>query len=760
MEKLKKLKDISDEVGVLHPLLMDLFRKVDGIHAVEYTHGSREFGVDVLLTSDATVLGDQEYIGVIAKVGGITQGSHDVDRQIDQCIVMPRITQGKRQIYVGEIWVVTSGNISANAEELFHRKYHNHKIKFISGERLLELIDKFYPEYWNNIPSEIGRSLSQTKSYLEAIEKSSSFSVSNLDGYELSQELIRIEGDGYSKLKKGPVRSSSRTTMDHLLSKQGTVLIEGGMGSGKSHLLRRTAISLCDPAKYEEGKSAPLYSTLRDLDANNSGSIIDLINSRIGDNSYANGSRVIVFIDGLDEAKSSQTERVELLRKLHAEVLPFPGIKLIVAGRELGDLTRAAPDLSRALHRYEMAPLSLNQVITLIEKACVSVSVKGKISDDLRRSLLYKMLPRTPIAAVLLTRLLQENSKEVPSNLTELYAKYSELALGRWDHEKGIQSEKEYETARKVVVEISTFMLNNNIQVISVDEALGFFETYLNKRNLDINAKALFGKVCDRCDLVACDFERGTFSFRHRSFSEFFYAQGMISSSGDRAPRISENCFDLYWASTTYFWTGIIKDSPKHIEELSRTPTSSDKTALVKMTNMGNILLAAHQTPYDSISLALKNTFIEAAHFFLKLKSGSMDSPLRRFPEMTLLCIFRYLMSESFGYEFFRGAIETSMIEILDDPLIDQQARIYALFFLSTCSISIDAKDVFDDFVNKVGVDKLPLSIQFAIRHEALEHRLSGDGVSRVYKRIRRFSREHYYKSQVERLYELPIDKL
>jgi hypothetical protein len=43
-----------------------------------------------------------------------------------------------------------------------------------------------------------------------------------------------------------------------------------------------------------------------------------------------------------------------------------------------------------------------------------------------------------------LAKLINENPKELPSNMTELYAQYTEISLGRWEIDKGLQTLKEY----------------------------------------------------------------------------------------------------------------------------------------------------------------------------------------------------------------------------------------------------------------------------------------------------------------------------
>ena len=87
--------------------------------------------------------------------------------------------------------------------------------------------------------------------------------------------------------------------------------------------------------------------------------------------------------------------------------------------------------------RYLLRPLSMRKLVAFIEKACENLSVPKRLFEDLQKSDLFKQLPQSPIAAALLSRLIAQNSSDLPSNLTELYSKSVENLLGRWDISKG-----------------------------------------------------------------------------------------------------------------------------------------------------------------------------------------------------------------------------------------------------------------------------------------------------------------------------------
>ncbi len=157
--KLDRIKNITDEVKEFHPLLRALFSKLPNITSVEYTQGPQEMGADFVLVKKDDTLDDIEYIGCIVKVGQIKQDHSEVNRQIEECEIERTIEGGTRKIFLSEIWVVSNGNITNGAQTKIHNQYKNKNIKFLTGEKITRLIDRYYPEYWRDLTVTVGEYL-------------------------------------------------------------------------------------------------------------------------------------------------------------------------------------------------------------------------------------------------------------------------------------------------------------------------------------------------------------------------------------------------------------------------------------------------------------------------------------------------------------------------------------------------------------------------------------------------------------------------
>lgn len=199
LERIKeRIVGITDEVKELHPLLEELFRKHPKILQVEYTHGPDEMGADFVLTHTHDVLGTPEHIGVVAKLGKIHKNFEDVERQIKECVKVPRkVNGGKREIVLSEVWVVCTNSITEGAKRKIHAEYPGTNVQFVNGNYLSSMVDRFVPEYWSNVELPLSTYLGSLKSRTEELDKS--LDLIQLEGSPvyIEQDVLRVETDPY-----------------------------------------------------------------------------------------------------------------------------------------------------------------------------------------------------------------------------------------------------------------------------------------------------------------------------------------------------------------------------------------------------------------------------------------------------------------------------------------------------------------------------------------------------------------------------------
>lgn len=240
---------------------------------------------------------------------------------------------------------------------------------------------------------------------------------------------------------------------------------------------------------------------------------------------------------------------MDRLRVLAQAIQDNPQVKVVITSRYLRALDESN-ELEKEIARYNLRPLTMAKTIQFIMTVCNHLNLTDRLIEDLKKSALFHEIPRSPIAAILLANLINENSKDLPSNLTELYSKYVEVVLGRWEIDKGLRLQKEYQALDNIMMNLARYMLENETVFISINEAKGFFKSYLETRNLNIDHNDLFQKVVDRSELMLVDYDKNTLAFKHRTFTEFFYAKATLR---DKNMHVDQRAFTLYWMNSFFF---------------------------------------------------------------------------------------------------------------------------------------------------------------------------------------------------------------
>lgn len=159
-EKLRLIRELPEAElrrGVLLPLL-----SLMGFHAPTETHGTIERGKDIVCF-DVDKLGNRFNVAIVAKRGDLvgsvsdTRGVREVVYQVEQAFREPlRDLFGMREIQIDQVWIVTSGRVLPTAGEavfgvMKETNLHRH-IRIISGENLVQLVDRYFQSYWTGAP--------------------------------------------------------------------------------------------------------------------------------------------------------------------------------------------------------------------------------------------------------------------------------------------------------------------------------------------------------------------------------------------------------------------------------------------------------------------------------------------------------------------------------------------------------------------------------------------------------------------------------
>ena len=752
--KKKQLMELKNEVKEFHTLLESLLPKLPRITDVDYTHGPMEKGADFIVTRIDDTLNSTEYIGIIAKIGKITKSLTNIYDQIDDCN-QPRFMQGgKKKIRLDEIWIITNDSISNNAQEKIYEKYSTRKIKFLQNKDLIKLIDSHLDHYWSCQILPVSDYLVGMRKQIEEENTAQSLMPTSVQKLHIDLKLTPIETN-YKKRNKAP----KKYNLIDLVKKQTVVVIEGGPGAGKSHLIRKTIEELSSLENFPKYKYVPIYISYIDLYKNHKSCIANLLAEptyKDLKNKMPSDASLILFIDGFDELILDSRDVYKEVKALIDESAKIKNLRIVITTRPLSiiDYKEIIPNKMPA---YEIEPLSMSQVIEFFKKICENVSISSRLIEDIKKSDLFRQMPRNPISAILLAQIINDNAQDLPSNLTDVYSKYSELMLGRWDVDKGLLSNQAFETSVSIIIRIAKYFIENDLTYIAEEEARQFFKNYLSKRNININSDVLFERVTSRSGIIQLDCNYNRVYFKHRSFAEFFYAKYMNLTREERF--IDNKIYSISWRTIYFFYLGLIKDCEVLINKIqSIKPTDSDER-FWRFANMGDYLLAAYATPYHVIERTLAIMINEAQELYRDITENRVDSPLSDLPEIFVLEFFQAVTCSCYAFRFFEKAMDSAVLHIGSDNDMDDEAKAYSLFFLSGLYRALGKDNPFDGLIEKFE-RKLPFVLKLGIYYESKLVKHHSSLLKRNVKKLRQQMKKSPELSQYsQRLHELPISR-
>lgn len=756
-QKKARLAKIKDEVAELHPLLEDLLPRLENIEHVEYTHGPNELGADFVLEKRDTTLSDTVYVGVVVKVGKIHQDLRELDRQIEECGMPRLIRNGAKNIYLSEIWILTNDTITRNAREKINHKFSARSIHFLAADTLIKLIDKHCQYFWHPVPTLLGTYLLKTWEKNDQKDKTTALLPNSSERLYIDLDVAKVEKLPYQRTGQRQTRFHT-VNLEKEVSHHQCLLIEGEMGAGKSKLIRTLVGKWATPQALLDTGMVPVVTSYRNLLDTHSGKIKDCLMSHLGpafEHIKKIKGRIIVFIDGLDEVIMKEEFHLDKIQEIVDELDQLKGVCVVMTSRPLKLPDYESGPLQR-FTRYKIQPLSLKKILKFIERICTEVNLSKRLIEDIKHSQLFRQLPQSPIAAILFSRLLMENAKELPSNITELYSKALELMLGRWDIEKDLCTPKEYEASQNAMGEVAEYMITNGLTTVARSEAKEILSKYVADRNLDIDSSMLFDRILARSEVLVSDDDTGVVFFSHRSFAEFLYAKRMLQKK--QLP-IDHRAFDLYWMNTYFFYVGLHKDCPDLLGELLHVPVTDPGSSWRKVVNIPNYLLAGFLSPYSVVTENLYKLFVEVARLFLEVREGKMTSNISNLSEMQALWIVQYIIRQSYAYDYFRNALEGVALQIHEETA-STETKAFALFFLGVVSMDLGEEEPFKFLLSEYDLRELPMSVNWAIDCETRVRKEIGRSplMKKHHKRLRRMLKDNRsLQSQISNLFGNPM---
>ena len=634
-----------------------------------------------------------------------------------------------------------------------HAKYRNTNIRFIMATNIIDMIDRYYPQYWVNIDGTTANYLSAvTENARNRIIRQSVLATENGIFY-IPQEVSESEKTAdyvHSKSKVKRRKQPETLSLSLALEKHDAIFLEGAMGQGKSRLLDQLVIDVADNDFYAENRAIPIYISFSELIENHNNKYENILTDLLKTRGLSKDIiiKVLVIVDGVDEYRCDESEKISNIASLTHDVLARKH-KIVLASRHLEN-PENVQRIEKIMTRYQLRFLNIQKMFNFVEAVCENAANNKRLKSDAASSNLFRQLPRTPMSAILMGRVLQSNTNELPSTMPELYNKYVDLALGRWDIQKGIMSEKDYDTAVIIIRKLAVFMFDSKNNLVGIGDLRDIINDYLRDRETGQTNEEVFDYITSRNEILYVDLKGNRISFKHTSLLEYVYADALYHNRKESVRLTWKD--GPHMSNVNYFYIGKRKDCPDLLDSMFAGSATSDNEVFSKVHQIGQCLMAAYQTPYSSIEKWLKVAIVEISCWYSYIKRNPEKTDLSKLPEIQLVLAMAGVVSFIFGYEFFNKALRSIEAEFYCEQG-DEYSNRFNVFLVETVRACIGNEDAFNNFLSYKKMPNPELDI--AISAIADHHRIKNHTITEIGKRVRKYSSSH--NNYVKELFERPI---
>ena len=246
---------------------------------------------------------------------------------------------------------------------------------------------------------------------------------------------------------------------------------------------------------------------------------------------------------------------------------------------------------------------------------------------------------------------------------------------------------------------MATYFLDNDLEALGVNELRTTFKAYLEERRTGQSLEPMLESFIRKTELISYDDDAKVVAFKHKSFAEFFYAQAMLLEKGKNAD--FKMPFSPNWTGIEYFYLGLVRDAPERIKKLSALVPADANEEFIKFAQFGTFLMAAYQTPYETIITSLYDRFLDAARNYNGVIHREKLPVLKSFPELQVLSLFTHLLRRGYAYEFFRPALHEARIQAELDNGLSEEEKIVLIFFVDAVLAELKDPSAFEALVDR-----------------------------------------------------------
>ena len=444
-----------------------------------------------------------------------------------------------------KVLLCSSGKINETARRDVATTIKDPRIEFLDSEYLIPKIDEILPEIWFELPSETlpyYRNLQQVlkdptetlgiADVLPGADVESAVTDKMFVSLRLFRPITKIKKEERLSVRVPDIEEFAAT--DLLRRTDQKCIIVGEAGSGKSTVLRRLAYMTAEKGlQSTDQTSVPILLRAADIAETATVHIINLCAQSVAHISpptsaplsidELNTSGVTLFLDALDEVQDDALKN-GVVARVNLFLAENTKHRVIIASRNLAFVRQL--DALTDYKEYTLSALDFKQTEQIIKRLQKRRGLPPEQSQELLRRLQeVHGIELNPLLVTVFAATSDFARKDVPANITELFKKYTEIMLGRWDANKGLSHQYHAPLKDFLLKKLAYKMHSDNRTHLTVDEVRTFVDVELSERGLQPDTQRLLDEVLNRSGLFRILGDN--VEFRHLLIQEFFAGRGI-----------------------------------------------------------------------------------------------------------------------------------------------------------------------------------------------------------------------------------------
>ncbi len=511
--------------------------------------------------------------------------------------------------------IVSSRSINEKAEEAFRCALHLN-VTFVGAHDLMHLIDQHAPELWLRENAGVHRYLNNLRRDLlgdttvraripQDLQTPESLSNATTNERYIELTAYRTRITPQKRLGKVALREDlERHEASHLFERhERLIVLSADAGFGKSTVLRRSALLLAEHALTSTPR-ARIPFLLRAVDLADSRPLLEYVSRRYREMSQGESAetldpkRIVIFIDALDEIRTSDT-RSDILNQILSFNREYPESQVILSARDYASI-KDLPGY-RELTEFKIQAIGLTEAAKIVKRSQrAKNNCEALVGDTLRRLQEMHGIELNPLLVSVFAATADDQRPDIPANITELFKKFTELMLGRWDEAKGFNQQYQAPLKDFVLCHVAHKMHSAGAKEWPLDEFSDEVSTFLERRGLQADIPQLLDEVLFRSGLMRVS--GANVEFRHLLLQEFFAGRAIVD--GDAVDRLLP---DEWWRNALVFFFG---ENPGHEPSLRRSLLNFETRSSEELFNCALTLGLALQACY-LVELPLRKLVFE-----------------------------------------------------------------------------------------------------------------------------------------------------